>query len=254
MVRITPANGCRRSASLLAERLGAVVVNPRRQPNWNHPVINWGRSDIYPPVTPPRWTLNHPRLVYRALNKFETLVRIEEEFYDTELENLAIPFTMVREDAQLWLHSGQPVVARLKLRSRGGDGIVVVRPGEELPAAPLYTVYIERRTEYRVHVLNGNTFVTQRRFRNGQRDETNFEVRSHGNGWILSRRVENPPADLENAARNAISCLGLDFGAVDLLHNDQVGTRVLEINSAPGLAGQVLDFYVQNFQEILNGL
>jgi D-alanine-D-alanine ligase-like ATP-grasp enzyme len=58
--------------------------------------------------------------------------------------------------------------------------------------------------------------------------------------------------DLKSIAIQAINALSLDFGAVDIIYNQHENKYyVLEINTAPALAGTTLDSYVSAITKLL---
>jgi len=112
--------------------------------------------------------------------------------------------------------------------------------------APLYTKYLGRRKEYRVHVWGGAVIKTQRKALPINRDQSqdNWQVRTHPNGWIYIRQDDEE--QLSAVAIQAVAALGLDFGAVDICTKGRGDSRqvyVLEVNTAPGLEGQTLTAY-----------
>lgn len=97
------------------------------------------------------------------------------------------------------------------------------------------------RTEYRVHIFNGEVIhksVKLRRNRDEDDDQPrNHLVRNLENGWIYSNDTDDLPQDVIDQSLKAVQALGLDFGAVDLLYYPREGDAiVLEVNTAPGLA------------------
>jgi hypothetical protein len=164
-------------------------------------------------------------------------------------------FTTERDREIAWSENACTVIVRTKLRASGGDGIVVVQPGEVIPRAPLYTCYFKGRDEYRIHVANGKVIDRQqKRRRRDENGETNArnEVRNLENGWVFCREGVDAPQMADSAAIRAVQALGLDWGAVDLKVNAQ-RTRigVLEVNTAPGLEGTSLQVYAQAIGEML---
>jgi D-alanine-D-alanine ligase-like ATP-grasp enzyme len=89
-------------------------------------------------------------------------------------------------------------------------------------------------------------------------------VRSYDNGWVhahagLSLTSGDDLESLRKLAVDAISAVGLDFGAVDVLAClDTADPRrlskavVCEVNSAPGIENEITkDAYVKAFNEVI---
>ena len=78
------------------------------------------------------------------------------------------------------LQEGNTVVARTILNGNSGAGIVLVENEEQLVDAPLYTVYIPKKQEYRVHVFRGQVLDVQRKARKQDvpDDEVNWKIRN----------------------------------------------------------------------------
>jgi glutathione synthase/RimK-type ligase-like ATP-grasp enzyme len=133
---------------------------------------------------------------------------------------------------------------------------VIANNRDELVPAPLYTKYIKKNAEYRVHcgLIDGHyhTIAVQqkRRSRDVPDDEVNWQVRNHHNGFIFARDNVTLPVQALNASFEAFRASGLDFGAVDVIYNErQERAYVLEINTAPGLEGQTLTDYTNFFNQ-----
>lgn len=242
-VRILPYKAGSRSARALSEALGVPrlrVVRTTFRPRASDVIINWGNSE---PRFPDELYINRPGAVAFAQNKHSTFALLREH-------NVPHPDFVVRhEDAQAWLDEGAPVVARQLLRASQARGLVLVRPGEELPVAPLYTKYVKKADEYRIHIgLLGGTYnvidAQQKRRRSGE--ESNPQIRNSANGWVYCREGVEPPEEAIEAAKGAVRALGLDFGAVDLGWNRHYRQPcVYEVNTAPGLEGTTLTRYAE---------
>lgn len=149
------------------------------------------------------------------------------------------------------------ILARTMLRASEGRGITVVRPGTDMPRAPLYVRYVRKSAEYRVHVLGGQVAaIQQKRRRSGvEQDKDQQLIRNYDNGWVFAiENVEFSSPEIEQQVRtqavSAVTALGLDFGAVDIVVNRK-GTvaYVLEVNTAPGIESpQILATYVDYFR------
>jgi D-alanine-D-alanine ligase-like ATP-grasp enzyme len=140
-------------------------------------------------------------------------------------------------------------MARTVLQGHSGEGIVVCSPEDEtdLPRAPLYTQYIKKKEEYRLHVFEGTIITRQRKARKTAvaDEDVNWKVRNVAGGFIFARNQEHAiPACVEQAALDSILAVGLDFGAVDIIYNaHSQQCYVLEINTACGLEGTTLTEY-----------
>jgi glutathione synthase/RimK-type ligase-like ATP-grasp enzyme len=235
-----------KSAKLLAERLNCKrlrLSNSTFVPREDDIVINWGNSRRYEHDV----TLNEEVCVKHASCKFTTLALIEG------FANVP-DFTRKREEAQEWLAEGKTIVVRHTLKGNSGEGIEIISEGE-LPDAPLYTVYVPKKSEYRLHVMGGRVRDIQRKMRKRAvpDEEVNWQVRNTANGFIFGREGVEVSNECQEMAVEAVSALGLDFGAVDIIYNEKMNKYfVLEVNTAPGLCGKTLETYAQYFEEIIN--
>lgn len=222
-------------------------------------VINWGSSTIPEQVDRGARILNRPESVRQVTNKLEffNLVRAAQVRNNTDLPRIP-EFTTDRNVAAGWVENGAKVVVRTKLNGHSGDGIVIIEDkGVDIPAAPLYTKYVPKLQEWRVHVLKDGNELTvidlQRKIRDPKFEGVpDWNVRSHANGFIFAREVDPPNPDILDQAIKALDVSGLDFGAVDVIWNQQQGAAyVLEINTAPGLVGQTVENYANAFKKFL---
>lgn len=239
MIWIT--SGDRPSHSRLALQLagGFRRANPNRMKvgDW---LINWGCSDL--PIYPNVHHFQPPLAVRVAANKLRAFEAMEDN-------NVSIvPFTTDQEVVSEWL-TKSTVVARTKLTGHSGEGIVIIDPETtNIPAAPLYTKYIHKAAEYRVHVVGQNVIDVQRKIRDPDREPATWKVRSHANGFIFARNNVSVADDVRDLCVAAVSALGLDFGAVDIVVDKAGKAYVLEVNTAPGLEGQTVNSYVEAFR------
>lgn len=187
--------------------------------------------------------LNVPAQCAMGGNKLVAFRRFKEA-------GLAIPdFTSERQVAQQWWNDDETVVCRTLLSAHSGRGIVLASrdSGKPLVQAPLYVKYKKKRKEFRVHVFQGSVIhcAEKRKFRRERRPET-FDgyIRNHANGWVFASDNVVRPADLDALAIGACRCIGLDFGAVDIIWNERENKcYLLEVNTAPGLEGITLTKY-----------
>lgn len=249
-LKIFPYNMGSESAKQLAEVLQVKRVRSDGNfvPKHFMHVLNWGNSEN------PDWIerayarsvpiLNKPSAVNIAANKLST-------FRQLHAAGIPIPeFTTVQSTAQDWLNSGATVMERHILRGNSGDGIRIVNLDDEdvenyLTHAPLYTKFINKTAEFRVHVFRGEVIdiVQKKKVTTDRRTETFCKyISSTHRGWVFARQNILDTPELRNIAIRAVSALGLDFGAVDIVYLDN-RYYVLEVNTSPGLAGTTLVRY-----------
>jgi len=136
--------------------------------------------------------------------------------------------------------------ARTLINATSGRGIVEFeRDSENAPRAPLYTEYIPKKAEYRAHVFNGQVIdIQQKKKKREFQADRDTRVRNLANGYIYTRDGITPPPDLVDLAIRAVSAVGYDYGAVDIIFNERRGACfVLEVNSRPGLMGTTVEKY-----------
>ena len=206
-------------------------------------LINWGSSEPKRHIEADK-LLNDPNAVARASNKLEAFKAFSEA-------GVSVPeWTERRDRSEQWLADGNTVVAREKLNGHSGDGIVIATALIQLVDAPLYTKYIKKKEEYRIHVFQGEAFFVQRKARklDVPAEEVNWKVRNLAGGFIFAHK----DVEVDDAARvqavNAVHALALDFGAVDIIHGTDGVFYVLEVNTAPGLQGATLNAYVEKLK------
>ena len=137
------------------------------------------------------------------------------------------------------------VVVRHITNSSEGQGIEIVQNAIDMvPQAPLYTQYIPKKKEFRVHVWNNEVIdIQQKRKKEGV--DHNPQVRNVANGYVFCRSDLVEPDGIRQLALDAVNCLGRSYGAVDIIWNEKMNKCfVLEVNSRPGMEGTTLDIYV----------
>ena len=204
-------------------------------------VLNWG-NEVLPMTVLSCRLINTPDVVAEISDKvlfFEKMAPLGD-FTPNFCRNI--------NEARRWIEDTETtLVCRTLRKGHGGAGIVIADTSEQLVPAPLYTQYIKKSEEYRVHVFDNHVIDIQqkRRQRDVPDNEVNWRVRNRAGGFIYAREDINPPAMVADIAMHCMEHTGLDFGAVDVIWNHhQSRAYVLEINSAPGLEGQTLTSYV----------
>ena len=146
--------------------------------------------------------------------------------------------------------------ARKLINSTSGRGIEEFNSSEErYPRAPLYTEYIPKKAEYRVHVFNSVVIDVQqkRKKREFDKDSRNTRVRNLQNGYVYTRDGVTLPDVGTDLAIRAVNAVGYSYGAVDIIYNEKRDQYyVLEVNSRPGLMGTTLDKYTEAIINMFN--
>lgn len=239
------------SAKKLAQNTNArrVFANGRYVPKVNQVILNWGSS------VNPNWRdiairrgvtiLNKPENVALATNKLQS-------FYKWCESGISIPpFTTDINVAKYWIENGKRVFARQQLAAHSGRGIVVMETPEELVSAPLYTQYIKKKWEFRVHVFQGQVIdYAQKRQRQGFEGGNKY-IRNLANGWVFCRENIDHFDDVKELAVKATAALGLDFAAIDAIRTESGKVYILEANTAAGLEGTTLERYISTISTLI---
>ena len=235
------------SAKLLGQALGARRIKHRNSTfrgGRHQKVINWGCSTL-PERLNACQVVNHPDAVGRAANKLAFFRHLDG--WD------GIPeWTNDINRAREWIADGGKACCRTLLEAREANGLVIAEEQMQLVTASLYTKYIPKRDEYRVHVMNGEVIAKQRKARrlDVPDDQVNWQVRTHDNGFVFQRTNVVVPFDVEAKAIECVRRLGLDFGGCDVVWNEQQQRAyVLEVNTAPGIEGTTVQEYARKFRE-----
>ena len=234
--------------------------------------LNFGRSRM------PEWWnkaeakgctfINHPNAVARAVNKIKTFRRLNAFGITT------LPHTTKRDVARAWYEKGYGIMVRNRVRGCCGKGIEFIPPASmregieyNIPKAPLYTMYIDKKYEYRLHIFCDEVIDIQQKKKMGKAkrdargiEEVNEVVRTNNNGWVFARNdIEDLPTYAINQAKDAVKCLGLDFAAIDMfyvpVHAPYQRSKfyVCEVNTSPSLSdSNTLSRYLSHIEQNKN--
>lgn len=258
MLYVFSYNRFSNSARELARGLGVKrikLTDSRFKPSGRKTVINWGSSRLPDNYEKCR-ILNSPEKIARCSNKL-TFFK-----YFSERSDKLPPFTTDHAVVREWLENKKSVCVRSVLQGHSGEGLSILDCFGELdqpiPDAPLYTQYIKKKEEFRVHFVNNRVVCVQRkalRTDDGRPEEPNFQIRNHDNGFVFTRNEEVDEVLMRTVTSTAYEVFRLselDFGAVDVVYNSKhEKAYVLEINTAPGLVGSTINDYVEAFKEYL---
>lgn len=186
----------------------------------------------------PGYTRPHFLVTQRPLNKIE-------QFHSFVRHEVSCPGFALSEATARNLQS-KTIFARTLINATSGRGIVEFERGDEqYPRAPLYTEYIPKKAEYRIHVFGQEVIDAQeKRKKRGFEDARDTRVRNVHNGYVYCRDGLTPPDGIGELAIKAVQACGYLYGAVDIIYNEkQNKCFVLEVNSRPGLMGTTLKNY-----------
>lgn len=157
-------------------------------------------------------------------------------------------WTTSKDTAKLWVaQKGKQVMCRILVKASAGKGCVIAETQEELVDAPLYTSYIKKKYEYRVHVFDAKVIDKQiKRQKSGYVGTRDTRIRNVHNGYVFCREGFTEDSRLDELALKAVAALDQTYGAVDIIYNQkQDAYFVLEVNNQPGMQGTTLEKYTQ---------
>ncbi len=215
-------------------------------------VINWGSSSPLPRRTQRARVLNTPEAIALVVNKLAFFEKMNGVKVNDDNRITPKHFTTKKDAADFLARNGGSMVCRTLLNGSGGRGIVIADSAEQLVEAKLYTRYIQKKKEFRIHVFNGKIIDEAEKARRLDHPNPDWRVRSYDNGFIFKRDGITVPKSVRDVA---IKCMGetsLLFGALDIIWSERTNRAyVLEINSAPGIEGTTVINYSKAFKEYL---
>lgn len=171
--------------------------------------------------------------------------KIKQYEYFKNQQLPALLFTTCKQTAKDWTTEKQTVFCRTLTKACDGKGIVIANTPEEVVNAPVYTLYKKKKREYRVHVFNHKVVsVLEKRQKVGWDGPKNPQIRNTVNGYVFCHEDVIEPEGIRELAVKASYATSSDFAGVDIGYNELKNELfVIEVNSAPGIAGSNLDRY-----------
>lgn len=264
---VIPYKSGSKSAKALADALDVTLLrkeNSRFMGNGNKIVINWGASVIPDNCYRAFEVLNSPQEIQWIQDK-QRFFKKTGDFPHRPAARFKISDVindyLVNDSNAIWF-------ARTILNGHSGNGIEIIRNVEEAQAfrtpCNLFTKYIKKKDEYRVHFVNlggadPRIIFSQRKGfvadRGVQRDPL---IRNLANGYVYVNEGNHEGVALPAAVLNAVNAFlqtyirrsNINFGAIDIIYNLRYNTAyILEVNSAPGLSGLTINAYADAFNE-----
>lgn len=193
------------------------------------------------------WRSAYPKLLQNNLSYSDCKNKIfQYKWFEQEGIN-ALPYTTDYEEAKAWVEDGKVAFARLLTKSSEGKGIVVCETIEQMPLAPVYTLYKKKKQEFRVHVFKDQVVtVLEKRKKKDYHEDRDTRIRNTANGYVFcSNNIVEPPGIRELAIK-AGRVTGSNFKGVDIGFNELLNELfVIEVNSAPGIQGSNISKYVE---------
>lgn len=204
--------------------------------------IRWGGAEL--PECDGADTLNRAENIRIASSKLASFRRFSEA-------GCPIPrFTTSRDEARSWQENGSTVFGRTTEGYRG-QGISVYQPMDPLGECPLYVEFVPNEREYRLHVVRGMVVSVQRKYLEYPERKRSDFIKNVPNGYVFKTPQRTLNGSRHQAAIGAVECLGLDFGAVDLIVDGEGREYVLEVNTAPACSPLRVEKYVQALRPLL---
>lgn len=170
--------------------------------------------------------------------------KISQYTFFEQQEIPAPPYTTSYEQAKDWADKGKVVVCRKLIKSSEGKGIVVAEEESQIVMAPVYTQYLPKKKEYRVHVFKGKVVAILEKRKKKGFENVNSKIRNTKNGYVFCRENVIPPEGIQELAIKAAKVSGSDFQGVDIGYNEKKNLLfVIEVNSAPGMEGTTVENY-----------
>lgn len=182
--------------------------------------------------------INDADSVKKASNKFKSSIILRR--HSLPVPKLFLSKTdITKEDL--------PVLKRNFFHSRGTD-IVKINDLKDMVRGDYYVQFVEGNDEYRFHVFDGKVIRVQKKVRMEGKDRP--WLHNVENGFnLLDTFTHNIPLEKEiiSLSERAVTTLGLDFGAVDVLISKENRPYILEVNTAPRLNKFGRELYTLHF-------
>lgn len=204
-------------------------------------LIRWGnRSGTG--FTPNETVFNSRSALSNNSNKLDAM---------RQMDNAGIPVPNYTTDRDEFGDTVEyPLLGREEEHARGEDiNLILQWRDAYLTNNDFFVEYIPTEFEYRMHVVNGEVIKVHEKRLRSEADNHPY-IRNAETGWVFVEPREEPPS--EALAIDAVGSVGLDYGAVDIVREEDTGEEyVLEVNSAPSLEEANLERYGDKFAEAI---
>lgn len=220
---------------ILDQDVSGVISDSNFTPKPDDFIVGWGSGHR------PDWKIGKVRYI----NKYDAICQSVDKrlsfknFVDYKVP--IPPFTLKASEANKWLAEGLVVLSRTEIEGMKGQGIEINHPDidDVVKPAPLYTQFIRKDREIRLHVFKDKVIFGQEKILRQPSQTIKKLVLREGSAWDFEWLGPDERKALGtltlDAAVSAIRANGLDFGAVDLLITKDKQPFVLETNTCPEL-------------------
>lgn len=233
------------------KRVGSSVVDKE-----DRLIVNWGSRDC--PYTKAK-VLNKSSAVIICSNKHTFFRHISNHNFVDKDNQIHIPdWTTEREVAERWM-AWWKVCSRTVLNGNNGEGLIISDQPDDHPTTGvlLWTKYIPKTEEFRVHIFDGSVIEVQKKVWPKSKDSTGVDwtQRNYDDGFVFqSATFREVSKDIIDQAKLAVQAVGLDFAGVDVIKGTDGNAYVLEINTAPGIEGSDITLYANSIRDIAKRL
>lgn len=201
--------------------------------------IRWGGAEL--PEKDAAGCINNSEAIRVASSKLATFRRLAAA-------DCPIPrFTTRSDEAREW----ETEVLGRTSQGFKGRGIHAYQRGAGLGRHELYTEFIPNEREYRLHVIGGDVVSVQRKYLERPHLQGDGRIKNHEHGYAFKTPERSLNSSRIDAAVLAVQSLGLDFGAVDMIVDDDGKEYVLEVNTAPSLSPMRVQQYLDALRPML---
>jgi len=186
-------------------------------------------------------TINRKKSIENTTNKYKMLKK---------MDNAGVPVSEYSRDLdELVNKCGYPIIGRSFNHMQGSDvNLILQRVDDEIQNNDYYLEYINKKKEIRVHVINNQIKkINVKKLENVS--EYNSVVWNYENGFVFG--VEDNVHNGVSQSIVAVNCLGLDFGAVDLVIDENNNVYIFEVNTGAGLSENNLEIYGKEFASMI---
>jgi len=258
-----------KSAKRLADALDVPALHHTEASNFTGgPLLRWGSYRKVP--IKPTLEINSRSSLRAYRNRFEQLLILAQS-------GVIVPWFTSDYDTVVDYCRSPAEIKKFLMRdfpedrqNTGGKGITIHNDIHSVPphGHDMYMAFVPKYRQFRVHItvdatrtreviheseviLNSSGHIES--FTPDSELRNSIPVWNLSTGFIYRYVQGERPNGVISQAKKAVAALSLDFGAVDVIVDPNMTPFVLEVNTAPALAGPTLAWYATRFSPLLQG-